>query len=138
MEMELTDVEWNGVKDLLPKPARHGRRPKNRRALLNGILFVEVNHLPWREMPEEYGDWRTAWRLYDRLLRERLLIPLLVRLPEHRAAYAKNAWMWRSPFSHGREFFHEPLENYLCPEYRSNPPSGVIEEVARTPELQTS
>ncbi len=33
--------------------------------LLAGILWVARTDSSWREMPEEYGKWETAYRRYE-------------------------------------------------------------------------
>ena len=65
----LTDEQWALVRPLLP-PQRGliGRPPNDHRAVLGGILWVEMTGSSWGEMPEEYGDFTTAykrWRLWE-------------------------------------------------------------------------
>ena len=67
-EASLTDEQWELVRPLLP-PQRGGigRPPNDHRAVLGGILWVARTGCSWREMPEEYGDFTTAfkrWRLW--------------------------------------------------------------------------
>ncbi len=77
-EASLTDEQWALVRGLLP-PQRGGvgRPPKDHRVVLGGILWVARTGCSWREMPEEYGDFTTAykrWRLWkERGLRGRIL-----------------------------------------------------------------
>ena len=35
---------------------------RDHREVLGGILWVARSGSSWREMPEEYGDWSTAYR----------------------------------------------------------------------------
>jgi transposase len=48
---DLTDVQWKMLDDLIPEPIRRGDgrgRPwKDRRAVLNGILWVLRTGAPW-------------------------------------------------------------------------------------------
>ncbi len=67
-EASLTDEQWAMVRPLLP-PQRGGigRPPNDHRAVLGGILWVARTGSSWREMPEKYGDFTTAykrWRLW--------------------------------------------------------------------------
>jgi len=65
-EARLTDEQWARVRPLLP-PQRGGvgRPPNEHRAVLGGILWVARTDSSWREMPEEYGKWETAYRRYQ-------------------------------------------------------------------------
>ena len=75
---DLTDDQWQRPEPLLPaqKP-RTGRPGKDQRTVINGILWVLRSGAPWRDLPEQYGPWRTVasrfyrWRkqgLWERLL----------------------------------------------------------------------
>lgn len=69
-EARLTDEQWESVRPLLP-PQRGGigRPPNNHRIVLGGILWVARTGSSWREMPQEYGDFTTAykrWRLWKK------------------------------------------------------------------------
>ena len=62
-EMELTDAEWERLRPLLlSQRGQVGRPPSDHRGVLGGILWVARSGSSWREMPEEYGDWSTAYR----------------------------------------------------------------------------
>ena len=62
---EITDEEWERVKDLLPSDElpHQGRPPKPNREILNGIIWISRSGAPWRDLPERYGSWKTV---YDR------------------------------------------------------------------------
>jgi transposase len=66
---ELTDVQWERLRLLLPphKP-RTGRPARDHRTVINGILWKLRTGSPWRDLPERYGPWQTC---YDRLVRWR-------------------------------------------------------------------
>ncbi len=61
----LTELEWERVWPLLPpqRPAT-GRPRHDHRVILSGILWVERTDASWREMPEKFGKWETAYRRY--------------------------------------------------------------------------
>ena len=61
----LTDPQWELVQDLFPPPARTGRPRRDRREILDGILWILRTGAPWRDLPEELGPWATAWDLFD-------------------------------------------------------------------------
>ena len=61
----LTDDQWNCICDLFPAPAQTGRPPRDRREILDSILWILRTGAPWRDLPEEFGPWQTAWDLFD-------------------------------------------------------------------------
>ncbi len=62
---KLTDAQWELIRHLLP-PQRPpiGRPRHDHRAVLSGMLWVVRTDASWREMPEEFGKWETAYRRY--------------------------------------------------------------------------
>jgi transposase len=59
----LTDSDWESIKNLFPPTARVGRPPTCRRKAIDGILWVLCHDAPWRNLPEEFGAWRTIYGL---------------------------------------------------------------------------
>jgi transposase len=62
----LTDDEWECIEDWIPAPAATGRPPKDSRRILDGILWILRSGAPWRDLPEEYGSWKTVWHRFDK------------------------------------------------------------------------
>jgi transposase len=61
----LTDAEWERVRWIVPpQQPRIGRRRHDHRTVINAILTVVGTDLSWREIPEEYGKWGTAYKRY--------------------------------------------------------------------------
>ena len=61
-EAKVTDAEWERVEPLLPPRRGSVGRPLNdHRQVIGGILWVARMGCSWREMPEEYGEWSTAY-----------------------------------------------------------------------------
>lgn len=59
---DLTDSQWNLIKDFFPLPKPTGRpRENNFRDVINGILYVAKTGIPWRYLPTEYGKWGTVY-----------------------------------------------------------------------------
>lgn len=76
----LTDDEWECIEDLFPEPAATGRPPRDRRMVVDGILWIVRTGSPWRDLPEEFGPWQTAWRLFDQWNGDGTLDEILQRL----------------------------------------------------------
>jgi transposase len=80
----LTDDQWECIADLFPAPAKTGRPQRNRRDIVDGILWILRTGAPWRDLPEEFGPWATVWDLFDTWNEDGTLDAILHRL---RAAY---------------------------------------------------
>lgn len=65
MRYDLTDFEWSVIERLLPKD-RRGRKPINNRRVLNGIFWVLRAGAPWRDLPERYGPYTSAYNRFNR------------------------------------------------------------------------
>jgi transposase len=76
----LTDEQWNLIADVFPPPANTGRPPKDRRLVVDGILWILRTGAPWRDLPEEYGAWGTVWDLFDKWNGDGTLDQILHRL----------------------------------------------------------
>src|SRR4249920_1729887 len=64
MRFDLSDEEWTILEPLIPG-ARRSRRVDDRR-IMNGIFFVLRTGIPWRDLPERYGPYTTAYNRFNR------------------------------------------------------------------------
>ncbi len=62
---DLTDIEWGVIAPLLPNKSRGVPRVDDRR-VLNGIFWVLRSGAPWRDLPERYGPYTTAYNRFNR------------------------------------------------------------------------
>lgn len=64
---ELSDVQWERVKDLLPgKVGDPGRSGRDNRQFVNGVLWVLRSGAHWHDLPERYGKWKTVHTRFSR------------------------------------------------------------------------
>ena len=63
---ELSDTQWEQIKDLIPK-AMTGRPPKDDRMMLNAMFWLARSGAAWADIPERYGPHK--WRDDGTLLR---------------------------------------------------------------------
>lgn len=61
----LTDDEWNLISSEFPMPKRIGRPRRDSRQIMDAILWILRTGSPWRDLPDEFGPWQSAWRLFD-------------------------------------------------------------------------
>lgn len=63
----LTDEQWDRIKDLVPgKVGDRGRTGKDNRLFIDAVLYVLKTGVPWRDLPERFGNWNSVWRRFDR------------------------------------------------------------------------
>ncbi len=82
---ELSDEQWACVATLLPKrKAKTGRPGSDPRLMLNAIVWILRTGAPWRDLPERFGPWQTAYDHFSKWRRdgffERILEALQIRL----------------------------------------------------------
>ncbi|GGY76603.1 transposase [Streptomyces anulatus] len=63
---DLTNREWSLLEPHLPSPGGRGGRWNDHRTVLNGILFRVRTGVPWRDLPERYGSWKTVYERHRR------------------------------------------------------------------------
>jgi transposase len=57
---------WARIEPLLPRVDGRGRRWRDHRQVINGILWRLRTGAPWRDVPERYGPWQTCYERYKR------------------------------------------------------------------------
>jgi transposase len=63
----LTDVMWIRLKPLLPpRKPRTGRASIDHRRFIEAVPWLARTGSPWRDLPTEPMNWRTAWRRLQR------------------------------------------------------------------------
>ena len=80
---ELSDEQWALVQPFLPRAAK-GRAPRNPRMMLNAVFWLLHTGAPWRDLPERFGPWKTAFNTFSRWRKagafERILEALQIQL----------------------------------------------------------
>lgn len=63
----LRDDQWERIKDLLPGRKGHvGRNAKNNKSFVEAVLYRYRAGIPWRDLPERFGDWKNIHRRCSR------------------------------------------------------------------------
>ena len=78
---DLTDAQWNQLKDHLPfgSKGKRGRNANNRR-FFNALLWMARSGGRWRDLPERYGAWQSVKRRYYLWVEAGVLDDLFTRL----------------------------------------------------------
>jgi transposase len=81
---DLTDAQWEILNTLIPESAPHrdgrGRPWKDRRAVLNGILWVLRTGAPWADVPNRYPSYQTCHRRFQQWVRSGVMKGVLEAL----------------------------------------------------------
>ena len=63
----LRDDQWERIKDLLPGRAGHvGATAKDNRLFVEAVLYRYRAGIPWRDLPERFGDWKKVHTRFGR------------------------------------------------------------------------
>ena len=64
---ELTDAQWERIKDAVPgKAGDPGRTAADNRLFVDAVLFVLKTGVPWEDLPPRFGKPNSVWKRYDR------------------------------------------------------------------------
>jgi transposase len=67
LRMGIRDDQWDRIKDILPGRAGHvGVTARNNRLFIDAVLYRYRTGIPWRDLPEKYGDFRNVHRRFSR------------------------------------------------------------------------
>ena len=63
----LRDDQWDRVKDFLPGREGHvGGTAKDNRLFVEAVLYRYRAGIPWRDLPERFGDWKVTHQRFNR------------------------------------------------------------------------
>ena len=63
----LTDSQWERIKDLLPGQAgQPGATARDNRLFIDAVLYRYRAGIPWRDLPEHFGDFRVVHTRHSR------------------------------------------------------------------------
>ncbi len=62
---DLTDTQWQYIKELIPS-AKPGGRPRrlDMRLVVNAMFYVVVGGIQWRMLPHEYPTWQSVYHYF--------------------------------------------------------------------------
>ena len=81
---DVTDAQWQRIEPLLPVPRWRldgpGRPPRDRRQIVNGLLYLNKTGCPWALLPCCFGPWKTVYDYFRRWSRQGVWSQVLDRL----------------------------------------------------------
>ena len=64
---ELSDLQWEKIKDFLPGREQHvGRTAVDNRLFVDGVLWVLRSGARWADLPERYGKYKSVHKRFVR------------------------------------------------------------------------
>jgi len=60
-DTDLTDVQWALLEKLLLPPKKTGRKPIDKREIIDAILYVIRTSCQWRNLPHDFPKWKTVY-----------------------------------------------------------------------------
>ena len=85
----LRDDQWERITDLLPGRAGHvGVTAQDNRRFVEAVLYRYRAGIPWRDLPERFGDWKNTHRGFSRWAKA----GVWERVFEHLASEADNEY----------------------------------------------
>ena len=64
---ELTDAQWARIERLVPgKEGDKGRHGVDNRLFVDAVLWIARTGSPWRDLPDEFGNWNSIFVRFRR------------------------------------------------------------------------
>ena len=63
---DLTNRQWQLIRQLVPQRSRRGRHRIDRRWVINAILYVVRTGCQWRMLPKDFPNWSTVYGIFWR------------------------------------------------------------------------
>jgi transposase len=63
----IRDDQWDRIKDFLPGREGHvGGTAEDNRLFVDAVLYRYRAGIPWRDLPERFGDWNMVYQRFNR------------------------------------------------------------------------
>ena len=63
---QLDDGQWSKVEAVIEAQRGAGRRGTNDRNFIEAVLWWRRTGVPWRDLPDAFGPWKTVFNRFDR------------------------------------------------------------------------
>ena len=80
---EISDQQWNVIKDLLPgQEGDPGVTAKDNRLFVNAVLWIAKTGAPWRDLPERFGNWNSVFQRFNRWCKTGVFVSVMEHLKD--------------------------------------------------------
>ena len=66
VRLQLDERQWQRIKAALGMRKRAGRPGRDDRNFLEAVLWWRRTGAPWRDLPSDFGPWKTVFNRFDR------------------------------------------------------------------------
>jgi len=66
----LSDEQWALLEPVLPKQKRGPSAKRGDRLFVDAVLYRAKTGIPWRDLPERFGPWKSVYNRFRRWARE--------------------------------------------------------------------
>ena len=66
----VSDEQWQIIRRWLPRPKRRGRKPIDRRWIIDAILYWNRTGCQWRYLPADFPNWNTVYGVFRQWRRD--------------------------------------------------------------------
>lgn len=89
----ITDQMWEWMEPLLPSSdGKRGGQWRDHRLMVEAICWRLRTGAPWRDLPERFGPWQTAWYRFDRWCADGTWARLLEVIQAHADQAGQLGW----------------------------------------------
>jgi transposase len=60
----LTDAQWARLEPLLPRQVSGPKAARGDRLFIEAVIFRARTGLPWRDLPERFGPWKSVYNRF--------------------------------------------------------------------------
>ena len=77
---DLTNAEYEAIRDLVEYKPSRGPTPENTREMLNAIFYILCSGTPWRCLPDGFPAWPSVYSRFRALVKKNVFDQIMERL----------------------------------------------------------
>ena len=66
VRVQLSERQWSKIEAFLRSERRAGRPAYDDRKFVEAVLWRRRTGVPWRDLPSDFGPWKTVFNRFDR------------------------------------------------------------------------
>ncbi len=66
----LTDAQWRRIQEVLPPQRTGPAATRGDRLFIDAVLYRAKTGLPWRDLPERFGPWKSVYNRFSNWARK--------------------------------------------------------------------
>ena len=98
--------KFEKIKYFFPAPKNVGRPPLSNFLVLNAILWVAKIGMPWRDIPEKFGNWNSIYKKF----RQWIELGVFTKLLQHNKQFATTSLLAMIDSTHKMQQEQEKMQ----------------------------